>query len=133
MTCSVVSAPKLLRAHYLRQIYQAKQEINPKLLFVPTIYDLDQDVADRLAGCVDGVWFWWVNLEHNARDAHAVRRQPRDCRESLPHLLRRLFASNVMAQGGETYAENPPGRAGDRLPVCRRRHYLEPSSVAQYA
>jgi hypothetical protein len=51
---------------YLRQIYQAKQEINPNLLFVPTVYDLDQSVADRLAGCVDGVWFWWVNLEHNA-------------------------------------------------------------------
>jgi hypothetical protein len=57
---------KTFTRDYLKQIYQAKQEINPKLLFVPTIYDLDQDVADRLAGCVDGVWFWWVNLEHNA-------------------------------------------------------------------
>jgi hypothetical protein len=45
-------------------LYQVKQEINPKLLFVPTIYDLDQGVADHLAGCVDGVWFWWTNLEH---------------------------------------------------------------------
>ena len=51
---------------YLDQIYQAKQAINPQLLFVPTIYDLDQDIADRLAGRVDGVWFWWVNLEHNS-------------------------------------------------------------------
>ncbi len=51
---------------YICSIYQAKQEINPNLLFVPTIYDLDQSVADRLGGCVDGVWFWWVNLEHNA-------------------------------------------------------------------
>lgn len=57
---------KTFTRDYLKQIYQAKQEINPKLLFVPTIYDLDQDVADRLAGCVDGVWLWWVNLEHNA-------------------------------------------------------------------
>jgi hypothetical protein len=51
---------------YTCSLYQAKQEINPKLLFVPTIYDLDQGVADQLAGCIDGVWFWWVNLESNA-------------------------------------------------------------------
>jgi hypothetical protein len=57
------SAQTFTRA-YLCQLYQAKQEINPQLLFVPTIYDLDQEVADRLAGCVDGVWFWWTNLEH---------------------------------------------------------------------
>jgi hypothetical protein len=50
---------------YLRSLYQAKQEINPKFLFVPTIYDLDQEVADRLAGCVDGVWLWWENLDAN--------------------------------------------------------------------
>lgn len=62
---SGISTKTFTRA-YLNQIYQAKQEINPQLLFVPTIYDLDQDVADRLAGCVDGVWFWWVNLDHNA-------------------------------------------------------------------
>ena len=48
---------------YVCQIYRAKQKINPKLLFVPTIYDLDRRVADQLAGCVDGVWLWWVNLE----------------------------------------------------------------------
>jgi hypothetical protein len=57
---------KTFTRDYLQQIYQAKQAINPHLLFVPTVYDLDQDVADRLAGCVDGVWLWWVNLEHNA-------------------------------------------------------------------
>jgi hypothetical protein len=51
---------------YLCQLYQAKQEINPQLLFVPTIYELDSEVADRLAGCVDGVWFWWTNLEQLA-------------------------------------------------------------------
>jgi hypothetical protein len=50
---------------YVCSIYQAKQLINPKLLFVPTIYDLDRGVADHLAGCVDGAWFWWVNLEHD--------------------------------------------------------------------
>jgi len=48
---------------YVCRIYNAKQRINPKLLFLPTIYDLDRKVADRLAACVDGVWLWWVNLE----------------------------------------------------------------------
>jgi hypothetical protein len=48
---------------YVCRIYSTKQKINAKLLFVPTIYDLDRKVADRLAGCVDGVWLWWVNLE----------------------------------------------------------------------
>jgi hypothetical protein len=48
---------------YVCKIYDAKKEINPHLLFVPTIYDLDRTVADRVAGCVDGVWLWWVNLE----------------------------------------------------------------------
>jgi hypothetical protein len=57
---------KTFTRDYICSIYQAKQQINPNLLFVPTIYDLDQSVADRLGGCVDGVWFWWVNLEHNA-------------------------------------------------------------------
>lgn len=48
---------------YLCEIDQAKRKANPKLLFVPTIYDLDKDEADRYAGCVDGVWLWWGNLE----------------------------------------------------------------------
>lgn len=48
---------------YICQIYQAKQAINPRLQFVPTIYDLDSTVANRLGDCVDGVWLWWVNLE----------------------------------------------------------------------
>jgi hypothetical protein len=55
---------KTFTRSYICSIYQAKQQINPNLLFVPTVYDLDRSVADRLAGCVDGVWFWWVNLEH---------------------------------------------------------------------
>lgn len=48
---------------YVCKIYSAKRVVNPRLLFVPTVYDLDRSVADRLAGCVDGVWLWWVNLE----------------------------------------------------------------------
>lgn len=48
---------------YVCKIYQAMKEINPHFLFIPTIYDLDRSVADRLAGCVDGVWLWWQNLE----------------------------------------------------------------------
>jgi hypothetical protein len=59
-------SPKTFTRPYLLTLYKAKQEINPNLLFVPTVYDLDQAVADRLAGAVDGVWFWWVNLEHNS-------------------------------------------------------------------
>lgn len=57
------NSPKTFTRKYLCQIYQAKQTINPRLQFVPTIYDLDSTVANRLAGCVDGVWLWWVNLE----------------------------------------------------------------------
>lgn len=54
---------KIFTHEYLTEIYAAKQKINPALLFVPTIYDLDPEEADRLAGVVDGVWLWWVNLE----------------------------------------------------------------------
>jgi hypothetical protein len=56
---------KIFLRDYLTQIYEAKQKINPALLFVPTIYDLDPEEADMLAGVVDGVWLWWVNLEQN--------------------------------------------------------------------
>ncbi len=55
---------KTFTRDYVCQIYSAKQKVNPRLLFVPTIYDLDRKVADQLAGCVDGVWLWWVNLEN---------------------------------------------------------------------
>lgn len=63
---------------YFCQIDRTAREINPHLLFVPTIYDLDADEANRLAGCVDGVWLWWTNLEQNnglrafLRDGQAV-------------------------------------------------------------
>lgn len=56
---------KMFTRNYVCQIYHTKQEINPKLLFIPTIYDLDPQESERLAGCVDGVWLWWVNLEQN--------------------------------------------------------------------
>ncbi|HEX5282758.1 MAG TPA: hypothetical protein VFW30_01465 [Bryocella sp.] len=54
---------KTFTRDYVCKIYRAKMAINPRLLFVPTVYDLDRSVADRLAGCVDGAWLWWVNLE----------------------------------------------------------------------
>jgi hypothetical protein len=54
---------KTFTRDYVCRIYGAKQKTNANLLFVPTIYDLDKGVADQLAGCVDGVWLWWVNLE----------------------------------------------------------------------
>lgn len=54
---------KTFTHEYLCKIAHAKNDINPRFLFVPTVYDLDRPIADRLAGCVDGVWLWWVNLE----------------------------------------------------------------------
>ena len=48
---------------YNCKIYAAMKKVNPHFLFMPTIYDLDRGVADRLAGCVDGVWLWFTNLE----------------------------------------------------------------------
>jgi len=54
---------KTFTRNYLCSIYAAKKEVNPRFLFMPTVYDLDRTVADRLAGCVDGAWLWWVNLE----------------------------------------------------------------------
>lgn len=61
---SGISAKTFTRSYTCR-LYQAKQAINPKLLFTPTIYELDADVANQLAGCVDGAWLWWTNLQHN--------------------------------------------------------------------
>lgn len=56
---------RMFTRDYMCQIYRTKQKINPKLLFIPTIYDLDSQEADRFAGCVDGVWLWWTNIEQN--------------------------------------------------------------------
>ena len=54
---------KTFTRDYVCKLYQDKQEINPKFLSIPTAYDLDTELADSVAGCVDGVWLWWVNLE----------------------------------------------------------------------
>jgi hypothetical protein len=54
---------KLFSRDYICRVYKAKQAINPKLLFVPTIYSLDRAFADRMSGCVDGVWLWWSKLD----------------------------------------------------------------------
>jgi len=48
---------------YTCNIYRAKQAINPKLQFVPTIYDLTRPLAEKYGACVDGVWLWWTNLD----------------------------------------------------------------------
>ncbi|MDE3181179.1 MAG: hypothetical protein KGM47_16165 [Acidobacteriota bacterium] len=56
---------RLFTRDYLCGLYRDKERINPALLFVPTVYDLGPAEADQLAGCVDGVWFWWVNLDKN--------------------------------------------------------------------
>lgn len=57
--------PATFTRRYVCELYRAKQAIAPQLLFVPTVYDLDRSVANRLAGCVDGAWLWWTNLEKN--------------------------------------------------------------------
>ena len=51
---------------YTCDIYQAKQAINPKFQFVPTIYDLTRPLAEKYGSCVDGVWLWWTNLDTSA-------------------------------------------------------------------
>lgn len=55
---------KFFTPQYTRRMYSAKQEINPRLQFTPTIYGLDQDFSERYGDCVDGVWLWWRNLEN---------------------------------------------------------------------
>lgn len=56
-------SPKTFTRDYVCELYRDKQDVNPQFLAVPTAYDLDTDLADRVAGCVDGVWLWYVNLE----------------------------------------------------------------------
>ena len=48
---------------YTCDIYRTKQAINPKLQFVPTVYDLTRPLAEKYGACVDGVWLWWTNLD----------------------------------------------------------------------
>jgi hypothetical protein len=54
---------KTFTRDYVCELYRDKQDIKPQFLAIPTVYDLDSRLADRLAGCVDGVWFTWTNLE----------------------------------------------------------------------
>jgi hypothetical protein len=61
----VAGEQKLFTHGYLCRIRAAGRAINPRLLFMPTIYDLDPPESDRLAGCVDGAWLVWGNLEKN--------------------------------------------------------------------
>ena len=56
---------KFFTPQYTCQMYSAKQKINPRLQFAPTIYGLDTDFAQRYGGCIDGVWLWWRDLEGN--------------------------------------------------------------------
>lgn len=54
---------KFFTPKYTCRIYSAKQSINPRLQFAPTIYGLDTGFAQRYGSCIDGVWLWWRNLE----------------------------------------------------------------------
>jgi hypothetical protein len=56
---------KFFTPQYTCRIYSAKQSINPRLQFAPTIYGLDTGFAQRYGSCIDGVWLWWRNLEGN--------------------------------------------------------------------
>jgi hypothetical protein len=56
-------SPKTFTRDYVCELYRDKQEINPHFLAIPTAYDLDVPLADRVTGCVDGVWLWYTNLE----------------------------------------------------------------------
>ncbi len=51
---------------YTCSLYHAKQAINPKLQFAPTVYDLNRQLAQQYGGCIDGVWLWWTNLDSTA-------------------------------------------------------------------
>lgn len=56
---------KFFAQQYTCSIYSAKQSINPRLQFAPTIYGLDANFAKEYGSCIDGVWLWWRNLEGN--------------------------------------------------------------------
>lgn len=56
---------------YACRLYRAKQAINPKLKFMPTVYALDRNFARRYGACLDGVWLWWTNLDRGARALRA--------------------------------------------------------------
>lgn len=48
---------------YTCQIYSAKQKVNPRFQFLPTIYGLDRNFSERYGNCIDGVWLFWRDLE----------------------------------------------------------------------
>ncbi len=56
---------KFFTPQYTCTIYSAKQRINPRLQFAPTIYGLDSGFAPRYGNCIDGVWLFWRDLEGN--------------------------------------------------------------------
>lgn len=56
---------KTFTREYICRLYAIKQQVNPALLFVPTVYELGAPEVNRLSGCVDGVWFWWTNQGTN--------------------------------------------------------------------
>ena len=56
---------KFFTPQYTCKMYSAKQNINPRLQFAPTIYGLETDFAQRYGGCIDGVWLWWRDLEED--------------------------------------------------------------------
>ena len=129
---------KTFNRSYMCSLYQAKQEINPQLLFLPTIYELDQAMADQLAGCVDGVWLWWTNLVGNMGTAHAAGKQPVGGCPTLPHIRGRLRGLVGLAPGksfSRAVAGVAPAGAPRcvvyRLPIRGRGGGLEPSLVTQ--
>lgn len=54
---------KFFTPQYTCKIYSAKQKVNPRFQFLPTIYGLDVSFAERYGGCIDGVWLFWRDLE----------------------------------------------------------------------
>lgn len=54
---------KTFTPQYNCQLYQAKQQINPSLQFVPTVYFINRQRLRQFGRCMDGVWLWWTNLE----------------------------------------------------------------------
>jgi len=51
---------------YTCKIYQAKQSINPKLQFAPTVYDPNRSFAEKYGSCIDGAWIWYTNLDSSS-------------------------------------------------------------------
>ena len=91
---------KTFTRDYVCELYRDKQDINSQFLAIPTVYDLDTRLADRLAGCVDGVWFTWTNLETATGYAAFLENSRLAVNGSLPHLCGRVRSLHVLAQTG---------------------------------